>query len=58
MRKRMALWGVVLLAGAGFYFALEQNWKKALGLVVGSLLIDLAVDEGLLDWEKRRGKID
>lgn len=56
--KKAALWLSILAVGAGLYFLFERSWTTAAGLVVGSIIIDVAIDEGLLEFEKWRGKVD
>lgn len=49
-------WLLLVLAGVAFYFAVESVWKAA-AVVAGSILIDIGIDEALLNFEKRRGKV-
>lgn len=42
--------------GAAMYLAVESLWKGAL-LVIGSILLDLGIDEVVLIYEKWKGEI-
>lgn len=44
------------IGGAAMYMAVEDILKGVL-LVFGSILLDLAIDEAVLIWEKRHGEI-
>jgi len=57
MWKQMWPYLLLIVAGCGLYFAFESIWKAA-ALVVASILIDIGLDEILLEYEKRKGKID
>lgn len=48
---------LIMLAGMAFHFAVE-DWKKALAIVTGAVIIDIAIDMILLKVEKARGDID
>lgn len=48
---------LIFVAGAAFHFAVE-DWKKALAIVTGAVIIDIAIDMILLKVEKARGDID
>lgn len=47
----------MLLAGGIFYFVFESSLWKAAGIIIGSLLIDVAIDMIIFDIEKYKGKI-
>lgn len=48
---------ILAVGGAAMYLAVESIWKGAL-LVIGSILLDLGIDEVVLLYEKRKGEID
>lgn len=56
MRKKLVVAAVLALGGAAMYLAVEDVIKGAL-LVLGSILLDLGIDEAVLVWEKRKGEI-
>lgn len=45
-----------VVGGAAMYMAVESLWKGFL-LVVGSILLDLGLDEAVLMYEKRKGDL-
>lgn len=56
IRTKLTAAGLLFLGGAAMYLAVEDVAKGAL-LVLGSVLLDLGIDEAVLIWEKWRGEI-
>lgn len=56
MRKKLVAALMLAIGGAAMYLVVEDV-KKGVLLVIGSILLDLGVDEVVLLWEKRRGEL-
>lgn len=56
MRPKIVAAVLLMLGGAAMYLAVEDLKKGAL-LVIGSILLDLGIDEAVLLWEKRYGDL-
>lgn len=57
MRRKLGTAVILAAGGAAMYLAVESFVKGAL-LVVGSILLDLGIDEAVLIYEKWKGEID
>lgn len=56
VRTKLTAAGLLFLGGAAMYLAVEDVVKGGL-LVLGSVLLDLGIDEAVLVWEKWRGDL-
>lgn len=56
-RNKLKLAALFILGGSAMYLAVEDVVKGAL-LVIGSILLNLGVDEAVLTYEKWTGEID
>lgn len=55
-KKKLIAAGFLFLGGAAMYLAVEDLVKGGL-LVIGSILLDLGIDEAVLIYEKWKGDI-
>lgn len=55
-RHKLIFAFLFFLGGAAMYLAVEDI-AKGFWLVTGSILLDLAVDEAVLVWERRYGEL-